>query len=58
MFSEEYLAKRMEESVEKVDPSRLNWEIIRREREKRPTVLFALEESYHKYPLKKKKPKK
>lgn len=47
MFSSEYLAKAREESIGKVDPNRLHWDVIEREKERRPTVLWALEESYH-----------
>ncbi|MFH1233663.1 MAG: hypothetical protein V1649_03380 [Patescibacteria group bacterium] len=44
MFTREYMKKRREESLGKVDPAKLNWDVIKKERG--PTVLWALEESY------------
>jgi len=51
MFTREYLQKSMEESWGRVDPTELNWDILEEERKNCPTVLWALEESYHKKPI-------
>ena len=45
MFSKEYLAKAREESIGKVDPAKLHWNVIGKENE-RPTV-WDPEESYY-----------
>ena len=45
MFSKEYLAKAREESIGKVDPAKLHWNVIGKGNPE--TTLWALEESYH-----------
>jgi len=53
MFSEKYLKENFERSWGKVDPTKLNWDVVKEERMEESTVLWALDEDYvQEFPVK------